>query len=230
MEIGLKTDLWFGNDWQKFNGYHTEFQYDQISKCTRFGSFNDIQFCPELTKWFSAWYCSIPSVAAAKPKCVLSALLRCGFAQRFVLACGHRPGCPTGQIHLFALWFRPDPSSRSSWGDGLRGDDVDLIQVVLGEVLIISKWVIKGHRRCYFVIQSSETLRGRAVHAVREEERRSGQVNQLTALETFKLRRSVKYFSFLTFKVQQGFHHSENFSSVSSDIPFISKGLMGKQR
>lgn len=69
--------------------------------------------------------------------------------------------------------FRLQPGPCSGRGEGLRGDDVDLIQVILGKVLIISKRVINSHCGCYVVVQASEAFSGWAVHPVTEKEEKN---------------------------------------------------------
>lgn len=120
---------------------------------------------------FSAWFFSISSVAA-EPKCALSDLIYWGSAWRFVMPCRWQPGRTSGWLKWFGCWFRWKPCPCSSWGDGLRGDDVNLIQVILGKVLVISKWVIKDHSWHYFIFQASKSLSWGAVHS--DQDKRLG--------------------------------------------------------
>lgn len=80
----------------------------------------------QLTQRLSAWHPRMPF--AVKPSPAPSVLIGCGSARGSVLS----PG--SGAVP------RPPCSRR---GDGLRGDNVDLIQVGLTEVLVVAKRVVK---------------------------------------------------------------------------------------
>lgn len=87
--------------------------------------------------------------------------------------------CMVSELRSIRGQFRVKPSW-GTLGEGLWSNDINFIQVILSEVLIISKRILRGHRCWYMVIQAPLAFGGRAVHPRNWEE--PGSVQRISSI------------------------------------------------
>lgn len=110
----------------------------------------------EITRWIFAQLASV--ITTVKSKLAVSGESGWSSAQYSTLS-----RWPTSGLHWFCNRFSCWVRIRR-WSEGLRGEDVNLSQVILGKCIVTPKRVIESRPRGNILIQASQPLGGGIVH------------------------------------------------------------------